>query len=171
VLRPILLFATLFSFLPAQAGVWLQGGIGGIFVTERTSNGSEISRTHLLTDYSAGYTFAQGFFVGGQLLDARNSASGRSARAWGPKGGLLIDGFELTAAYLLSVKDDSTGFERSGRGLSAQIGYNWSVAGPVLVGAYFQYFSANLDEENGLTLNPRAQVSTFAPLLKATLHF
>lgn len=170
-LRSILLFAALLSTLPAQAGVWLQAGIGGIFVTERASNGSELSRTHLLTDYSAGYTFVQGFFIGGQLLDARNSASGRSSRAWGPKGGLLIDGFELTAAYLLSVKDESVDFERSGRGLSAQIGYNWGIAGPLLVGVYFQYFSANLDEENGVALNPRAQVSTFAPLLKATLHF
>jgi hypothetical protein len=162
--------ATLSAF-PAQAGVWLQAGIGGIFVTERAGSSSEVSRTHLLTDYSAGYTFAQGFFIGGQLLDARNSASGRSSRAWGPKGGLLIEGFELTAAYLLSVKDDATGSERSGRGLSAQVGYNWGITGPLLVGVYFQYFSANLDEENGQVLNPRAQVSTFAPLLKATLHF
>src|SRR5947207_1314150 len=114
----LLIICSAFALAPAaQAGVWIQTAFT---VTQFTddSSGSDTSDVRLLNSTSAGYSFLQGFVIAGQALWTRSSMTGNHTFAWGPKAGLLIKGFEASAAYLPLATDSIGGSSRTGGGFA-----------------------------------------------------
>jgi hypothetical protein len=161
---------TLLFTTTAEAGVWIQTAANIARTTEGT-NGSEVADTRFITSTTAGYAFLQGFVVGGQYLMARSSQSGYRTTAWGPKGGLLLKGFELTAAFLPSARDYPDGIAlRTGGGFALNFGYTAKIAGPLRVGLQATYWSMTFSERDGQELAIREKQTHLAPQLAIGLE-
>src|SRR5262245_45814491 len=109
-LLPIIFSLLLLKPLPAFAGVWLQTGFS--VIDAREDSGGTSATTSGLQYFSSatgGYLFPQGFILGAQALAARSDSTGNNDWGIGPKGGLWLKGFELTAAYLPIVRETLSG--------------------------------------------------------------
>jgi len=156
----------------ARAGVWLQPSVA--WLQFRRDDGADdvgVDSTRILSSGSVGYAFVQGFFLGAQGFLARDSQTGNYTWAVGPGGGLLLKGFELTAAYLPIARDLSAAGFATGGGFAVNLGYLWRLFGPVRLGFRGTYASITLSEREGVELPNRPQVTYFAPQLSLGLDF
>lgn len=150
----------------AQAGVWIHSGI----TLTRAREGGQVGLRYL-TSNTIGYAFWQGFVVGAQGLTRRSSPEDQMSFAIGPKGGLLLSGFELTAAYLPYAKETLPGRTRTGGGFALNAGYTFPLFRPVRLGLNLTLWSMTFRKENGEPLRDRPQVSYLSPQLAIGFEF
>ncbi|MGK5087758.1 hypothetical protein WDW86_09385 [Bdellovibrionota bacterium FG-2] len=174
-----LIFVCLLVFVlpsrPAKASIWIEGA----FTALRTSDdaqGVAKSDFRFLNTATFGYSALQGFLLGIQYLGSASTGNHERSWAWGPKGGLLIKGFELTAAYLPSGRDFSGNVARTGGGYAINLGYTYPIWGVFEVGLYgvywsMTYVSAQVDGEASVDLSEKQHRSTLAPMLSVAFQF
>lgn len=150
--------------LPAQAGIWLEA-TGGILSSSETVNNVNTSDFRLQGTTTLGYEFKQGFLLGVQALVSRSSAASNYTWAWGPKGGVLIKGFELSAAYLPYATDNELSSVRTGSGFAFNLGYTYPLGKVFRLGLMVTYWQMNFNSQNGQTLNPPATLGFWSPQL------
>ncbi len=97
--------------------------------------------------------------------------SGIDTYSWGVKGGLLLRGFELSAAFLPFGGGTDTQGERSGSGFTINLGYSWNAFGPVRLGLYGTYWSLKFGERNDSILSPKESFTLWAPQVALGLEF
>ena len=163
------LFFAIFT-TTARAGLWIQTGITtSQFTDDQQTLGAADLR--ILSSSTVGWTFPQGFIVGAQLLYSRDTLNVASTWGLGPKGGILIHGFELTAAYLPSVNDALGATTRSGGGYAINLGYHFHIKGPLRVGLIGTYWSTTYTQLNNQTLIVKQNSSQLSPQLSIALDF
>ncbi len=159
----------------ASASIWIQGAFSTIRTSDDAQGVPAKSDFRFLDTATFGYSALQGFLLGIQYLGSASTGSSERSWAWGPKGGLLLKGFELTAAYLPSGRDISGGVARRGGGYAINLGYSFPVWGVLEVGLYgvywsMTYVSAEVGGET-VTLDEKQHRSTLAPLLSVAFQF
>ena len=155
---------------PAQAGVWIQ--TAAIASQTRVTQGpASSSDVRVLTSTTAGYHFLQGFYLGGHYLTSRTSFSGVGETGWGPRGGFLLKGFELTASYLPWVRQSAAGVTREGQGFAINAGYTFKLLGPFRFGVNATYWSMVLDPTEVSPFADKTRLSYLVPQLALAVEF
>ena len=153
----------------SSAGLWVQTGVSALEFAH-TDNTISSTDNRLLISPTLGWAFLQGFMIGVQGFEAFNHSNTKSY-GLGPKGGVLMQGFEFTGAWLSYVNDVRGSDTRSGKGVVLNLGYSARVVGPIRLGAYFSYFALTYDKENGSSLAPATQESFISPQLAIAFGF
>lgn len=151
-----------------RAGVWLQTSVNAT-MTAGSQAGSDSSDIRMLTSSTAGYSFIQGFMVGAQFLTTKPSQTGGSTYSVGPKAGVLLRGFELSAAYLPIARDRDGSSLRSGGGFAINLGYSFRALGPVRIGLQGLYWLTTFNDVDGGAPAVKPRVSELAPLFSLGL--
>lgn len=156
----------------SQAGMWLQTALTASQAMEQTGTQTTAKTTRFIDATSLGYHFKQGFFLGGQLLFAKSLTSNCRTWAAGPKGGLLLDGFELTASFLPLARDSGgSAALRKGAGFAVNMGYSWRIWGAMRAGIQGTYWTVTLNDEGGERLNPKQKISYLTPQFSLGFDF
>ena len=153
----------------SSAGLWVETGASAVEFAH-TDNSISSTDNRALVSPTLGWAFLQGFMVGVQGFEAVNHGNTKSY-GLGPKGGVLIEGFEFTGTWLSSVRDVRGEDTRTGKGVVLNLGYSARIVGPLRLGAYFSYFALTYDKENGYSLAPTAQESFISPQIAIALGF
>ena len=153
----------------AIAGVWLQTGVLATDSSEEIG-GTTVDSSRFSNSTTLGYAFPQGFMVGGQVLYDRTSLTGDHDFGWGPKGGLLLKGFELSAAYLIVFNSYKSGFSRTGGGIALNGGYHFHLSKVFLLGLQMTYWISTLNEQDGIPFVVKPHDAKFLPLLSFALE-
>ncbi len=144
----------------AQAGVWLEGTGTTILSTNNQALGSA----------SVGYAFPQGFVLAAEGLTSINGWTAEHTWAIGPKGGLLIQGFELSAAYLPFAYDYEGASTFQGGGFTLNLGYTFPIFRGFRAGLLATYSLESFTSENGQNLPTPRSLTQFAPQVAITIE-
>lgn len=155
----------------AHAGVWVQTSALAWTATSDEPAGPSNSSSQFLSSSTVGYSFLQGFVIGAQVLTNHSTATGDFLWSVGPKGGLLIKGFEVTAAFLPTATDTGALYTRKGSGFAINVGYSAAVYGPLRLGLYGIYWSTSYNQVNGATLTTNEHESHLSPLVSLGVDF
>ncbi len=118
----------LFSMSYAHAGVWLQSGITLSSMDDLPAASAETIDMRWVSSLTLGYRFFQGFVLGAHVLYSKSTLTQDYTWAVGPKGGLLIGGFEATGTYLpLSNAQRGALGVLNGGGFALNLGYHFQV--------------------------------------------
>jgi hypothetical protein len=165
-----LCFLIAFFSQNARAGVWLQTAFTA---RQRADNFQGVLQNEVrwFSAATVGFAFRQGFLLGMEALGSRGSLTGDHSLAWGPVGGFLLKGFELTAGYLPVAKDRRLGNTREGGGFAINAGYLAHVVGPLRIGFQVTYLSILYDTLDGQVIAPKQRSSFLSPQLSFALGF
>jgi hypothetical protein len=167
----ILSSALMITSSSAFAGVWVEAGGSAIAVSSSSSGTQSTSNTSYIGNGSAGYAFPQGFGVAAQGLSFHSTSSAETVFTYGPKAGLLMKGFELTAAYFVDAQDNVSGFNRAGSGFAVNLGYTFHVSGAFRAGVLYTYWQATYNTQNGVTLQNKVTQTYNVPQVMFALEF
>ena len=172
-----LVFGSLAAFAgsQAQAGLWVQSAISVSQLKQDfgapDGASQSLSETRFLNSTTLGVSLLEGLLVGGQFLASNNTRTHDRTFAYGPKGGILLKGFEVTGAYLPFAEDVRGTDQRTGGGFSLSSGYTFGIAGPFRAGFHATYWYIRFDRLNGAELAVKQRVSQIAPQLSVALLF
>ena len=139
-----------------MAGTWPH-------LTDDTGN------TQLLLTPTVGYLFWEGFLLTGHAV--LWDTDPERIHAWGPRAGLWIDGFELTAGWLNTWSSSGGPHVREGQGYDFHLGYTWKILGPLRAGLQTSYFVLNVKEIDGKKQLPIPAIRALSPQLSISLAF
>jgi hypothetical protein len=146
-MRKLIVIFLFFSVTQAHAAVWFQTGLSLTSSQDVPNANTENTDLRFVSATTLGWKFLQGFLLGTQFLVSRSTLSQDYAWAIGPKGGLLIGGFEATGTYIpLSKAQRGAAGVLSGGGFSLNLGYHFQVVQGFRMGLEILYWYGLFDQ-------------------------
>ena len=154
----------------SYAGLWVETQ-ASVISAGNLVGGVDTTDTRSVVSATLGYAFQQGFVVGAQALSFHSTSAAETAFGYGPKAGLLIKGFEVTAAYLIDTQDNVLGLNRAGSGFALNLGYTFHVSGPFRLGALYTYWQNTYNSQNAVATGTKYTQSYSIPQVAIAFEF
>lgn len=146
-MRSLVVLIAFFFVTQAHAGVWFQTSLSLTSTQDVPNATTDNTDLRFISTTTVGYKFFQGFLLGAQFLYSRSTLSQDNAWAVGPKGGLLIGGFEATGTYIpLSKAQRGAAGVLSGGGFSLNLGYHFQIFQGFRMGLQILYWYGLFDQ-------------------------